>query len=105
VKFEQEVSGWPEFESALRNPEFPAVATACGMAGVRVDGATDLACAFERALLSGTATLIDVVCDPDELPTPPRLRVRQGIGFALARAREVGAGGVGAGRRAASSLN
>jgi len=42
-----------------------AVARACGLNGVRVERAEDLAGALADALASSTATLIDVISDPD----------------------------------------
>ncbi len=45
-----------------------AIARACGVEGVRIEKATDLRSALERALNSPTATLLDVITDPDAHP-------------------------------------
>jgi acetolactate synthase-1/2/3 large subunit len=41
-----------------------AVARACGLNGIRIDRAQDLASALKAALTSGVATLLDVMSDP-----------------------------------------
>lgn len=45
-----------------------AVARACGIRGVRVERASDYLPALREALVSGEATLIDVVTDPEAYP-------------------------------------
>jgi hypothetical protein len=57
---------------------------------VRVTRHEDLEPALRSALERGEPTLLDVVCDPHELPSPPKSHetFRQSVAFFLALARE-----------------
>ncbi len=55
----------------LVNPDFAAIARACGMHGERVDSTGDFAEAFERALASPTGALLDLAVSKEAL-TPYR---------------------------------
>jgi thiamine pyrophosphate-dependent acetolactate synthase large subunit-like protein len=90
IKYEQEIMGWPEYGSALVNGDLAAYARACGVHGVRVTRHEDLEPALRSALERGEPTLLDVVCDPHELPSPPKSHgtFRQSVAFFLALARE-----------------
>jgi pyruvate dehydrogenase (quinone) len=90
VKFEQEVMGWPEFGAELCNPDFAAYARSCGLHGVRVAAPRSLENDLGAALDGGSPVLLDVVCDPHELPAPPHIHPRQGAGYMIALAREAG---------------
>ncbi len=63
VKLEQEQGGLPEFGTELDNPDIAAVAIAIGLEAVRVT-------------------------DPDEVSIPPKAKVSQAWGFAIARSKE-----------------
>jgi acetolactate synthase I/II/III large subunit len=45
-----------------------AIALACGLEGIRIEKPEDLRPALERALKSSTATLLDIITDPDAHP-------------------------------------
>jgi len=90
IKYEQEVMGWPEHESELCNGDLAGYARACGVTGVRVTDPAQLAPALRAALAGRTTCLLDVVCDPHEMPWPARPGPRQAAGFVLARLREAG---------------
>jgi thiamine pyrophosphate-dependent acetolactate synthase large subunit-like protein len=95
IKFEQEVMGWPEFESELTNCDFAAYARAAGGAGILVEQPRDLADALRQALTVGAACIVDVRTDPNELPGPPKIHPLQAAGYVVARTREA-KGAVGA---------
>jgi pyruvate oxidase len=88
IKFEQEVMGWPEFGSELTNANFAEFAEAAGAMGIRVTEARELLPALRRALAAGRPAVVDVLCDADELPSPPRIRPGQAAGYLVARLRE-----------------
>jgi thiamine pyrophosphate-dependent acetolactate synthase large subunit-like protein len=90
IKYEQEIMGWPEYGARLCNCDFAEYARACGVRGVRVTRATQLEPALRAALACGEPCLIDVVCDPHEVPRLPRTHPRQYAGYLLAVAREAG---------------
>jgi acetolactate synthase-1/2/3 large subunit len=64
----------------LRNPDFAALARAHGGHGETVVRTADFPAAFERALASGTAAVIELRLDAEALAT----------GFSLSEAREMG---------------
>lgn len=88
IKYEQEVMGWPEFESGLDNPDFAQYARACGVDAVRVTEPSALLDAMREALRSRRPCLLDVICDPHDMPAPPRVHPRQAAGYLLAASRE-----------------
>jgi thiamine pyrophosphate-dependent acetolactate synthase large subunit-like protein len=88
VKYEQEVMGWPEFGSLLYNADFAAYAEACGIRGIRVESHDQLERALTHAICGPGPCLVDVLCDPHELPAPPHVRPIQAAGFAIAMLRE-----------------
>ena len=45
-----------------------AIAEACGVKGLRVDRAQDIAGAITKAMAADTSVLIDVLTDPDAMP-------------------------------------
>lgn len=70
IKYEQQVMGWPEYGSRLWNCDYRAFAEACSVTGIRVERPEQLAAALTEAVSADRPYLVDVVCDPDELPVP-----------------------------------
>ncbi|MDA0160915.1 thiamine pyrophosphate-binding protein [Solirubrobacter ginsenosidimutans] len=88
VKLEQEQGGLPEFGTVLANPDLAAVARAMGLHGIRVEGADTLHDAVREALAHPGPVLLDVITNPDEISLPPRVKVADGWGFAVAKLSE-----------------
>jgi pyruvate dehydrogenase (quinone) len=88
VKLEQEQGGLPEFGTVLANPDLAAVARAMGLHGIRVEGADTLHDAVRKALAHPGPVLLDVITNPDEISVPPRVKVADGWGFAVAKLGE-----------------
>ncbi|WP_371791949.1 thiamine pyrophosphate-binding protein [Streptomyces sp. NBC_01471] len=89
VKLEQEQVGLPEFGTVLDNPDFAAVATAMGITGIRVTDPADLEDAVQRAFSTPGPVLLDVLTNPDEIAVPAKPTVEQGLGFAVAKVKEI----------------
>ncbi len=90
VKLEQEQGGLPEFGTRLGNVDLAAIARAAGLHAVRVERADELDDAV-RAFLESDPTrpaLLDVVTNPEEISLPPKVKVGQGWGFAIAKLTE-----------------
>ena len=51
----------------LKNPDFAALARACGGFGARVDTTEAFAAAFEEAVASGKPAIIELTIDPEAL--------------------------------------
>lgn len=84
VKLEQEVLGYPSFQTDLKNPDFAKMAEAIGILGIRIEDPAEVGSGLERALSHPGAALIDVVTDPDALSLPPHVDYKQVKGMALA---------------------
>ncbi|GGX08149.1 pyruvate dehydrogenase [Streptomyces chryseus] len=95
VELEMLVDGLPSFGTANKNPDFAAVARACGAYGVRVEKPKQLAGALKDAFKHKGPALVDVVTDPNALSIPPKIRAEMVSGFALSASRIVLDGGVG----------
>jgi hypothetical protein len=81
--------GWPEYESRLFNCDFAEYARACGAHGIRVTEPEELESALREAVTCGKPCLVEVVCDPHDMPSPPKIHPRQAAGFLLALSREM----------------
>ncbi|MGY0070706.1 pyruvate dehydrogenase [Streptomyces sp. QTS137] len=95
VELEMLVAGLPSHGTATKNPDFAAVARACGAYGVRVEKPKDLAGALRSAFEHKGPALVDVVTDPNALSIPPKIKAEMVTGFALSASKMVLDGGVG----------
>ncbi|MFI2425280.1 pyruvate dehydrogenase [Streptomyces sp. NPDC018955] len=95
VELEMLVAGLPSHGTAMKNPDFAAVARACGAHGVRVEKPKELAGALKSAFKHKGPALVDVVTDPNALSIPPRISKEMVTGFALSASKIVLDGGVG----------
>jgi pyruvate dehydrogenase (quinone) len=94
VRAEMMVVGYKPWGTDVQNPDFGAVATACGLHGERVERAADVRPAIERAFAHPGPALIDFVTDPRALSMPPSTTVEQVKGFALTTSKLVFSGDV-----------
>ncbi|MFE2298445.1 pyruvate dehydrogenase [Streptomyces sp. NPDC059445] len=95
VELEMLVAGLPSYGTHNKNPDFAAVARACGAFGVRVEKPKHLAGALKDAFRHKGPALVDVVTDPNALSIPPKISADMVTGFALSASKIVLDGGVG----------
>jgi pyruvate dehydrogenase (quinone) len=95
VELEMLVAGLPSYGTTNKNPDFAAVARACGAYGVRVEKPKQLAGALKDAFKHKGPALVDIVTDPNALSIPPRISAEMVTGFALSASKIVLDGGVG----------
>ncbi|OIJ88481.1 pyruvate dehydrogenase [Streptomyces colonosanans] len=95
VELEMMVAGLPSYGTATKNPDFAAVARACGVYGIRVEKPKQLAGALKDAFRHNGPALVDVVTDPHALSIPPKISAEMVTGFALSASKMVLDGGVG----------
>ncbi|MFG2309822.1 pyruvate dehydrogenase [Streptomyces sp. NPDC048566] len=95
VELEMLVAGLPSYGTTNKNPDFAAVARACGAYGVRVEKPKQLAGALRDAFAHKGPALVDVVTDPNALSIPPKISADMVTGFALSASKIVLDGGVG----------
>jgi acetolactate synthase I/II/III large subunit len=72
--------------TALVNPDFAALARACGGYGARVESTDAFASAFEAAVASGKPAIIELVIDPEALTPSTTLSAFRAQGLAKAKA-------------------
>ncbi|MEU6551264.1 pyruvate dehydrogenase [Streptomyces sp. NPDC046915] len=95
VELEMLVAGLPAHGTANTNPDFAAVARACGAFGIRVEKPKQLARSLKEAFQHKGPALVDVVTDPNALSIPPKISAEMVTGFALSASKMVLDGGVG----------
>ncbi|GAA3788136.1 pyruvate dehydrogenase [Streptomyces chiangmaiensis] len=95
VELEMMVAGLPSYGTTNHNPDFAAVARACGAYGIRVEKPKQLPGALKDAFRHKGPALVDIVTDPNALSIPPRISREMVTGFALSASKIVLDGGVG----------
>ncbi len=83
VAMEQKAGGFLDVNVQLHNPDFAAIAEACGVLGLRVEDSDALEPALRRALAHPGPALVDVRTAPQELAMPPAIKLEQAKGFSL----------------------
>lgn len=83
VAMEQKAGGFLDVNVQLKNPDFAAIAEACGVLGIRVDQSDALEPALRRAFSHAGPALVDVRTAAQELAMPPAIKVEQAKGFSL----------------------
>ncbi len=83
VAMEQKAGGYLDVNVQLDNPDFAAVAQACGVLGLRVDESAQLAPALEKAFTHDGPALVSVRTASQELVIPPSIKLEQAKGMGL----------------------
>jgi pyruvate dehydrogenase (quinone) len=87
IKLEMRTSGFQEWQTDNKNPNFAKMAEAMGVLGVRIEEPADVRAGLERALAHPGPALVDVVTDSNALSIPSHFTLAQAEGFALAMAK------------------
>lgn len=88
ITLEQESAGLPDWGTDLTNPNFAAVANACGGEGISITDPDEIAPALARAQASDGPVLLDVQTDPNALIMPPKVELSQAVSFGVAKLKE-----------------
>lgn len=83
VEMEQRVEGLLDAFTGLENPDFTALAQACGIAGYRAENADKLEGAMRSWLAEDGPALLDVPVNRMELVMPPKIEASQVASTAL----------------------
>lgn len=89
VAMEMKAGGYLTDGTELENPNFAAIANACGVKGIRVEKASEVDAALEQAFAHDGPVLVDVVTATDELAMPPQIKMEQAKGFSLYMLRAI----------------
>jgi pyruvate dehydrogenase (quinone) len=90
ISFEAESVGIPAFKEAIEfpNPDFAALARACGGQGFKAAKPGELISAIKQGLAADGPTIIDCVVVADEMPNFPHLDLDKAGHYALAKIKE-----------------
>ena len=83
IELEQKATGFLDFGTDFKNPNFAAMAEATGIRGIRIEDAADVAHGIADALAHDGPALVDVVVNRQELAIPPKLTAEMAKGFTL----------------------
>jgi thiamine pyrophosphate-dependent acetolactate synthase large subunit-like protein len=90
ISFEAESIGLPAYKKGIEfpNPDYVALAQACGGNGFKAAKPGDLLAAIREGLAADGPTIIDCVVIADEMPNFPHLDLDKAGNFALAKIKE-----------------
>ena len=83
IELEQKSSGFVDFGTGFDNPDFAAMANACGIKGIRIEDPADLERAIGEALAHPGPVVIDAVVERMEMVMPPKITTEMAKGFTL----------------------
>lgn len=87
VKLEMEVSGLPDSETDMENPDFTMIAQAMGIKGITIDDPENLESSLQEAFDYDGPVLVNVYTDPNALAMPPKIELKMIEGMALSMSR------------------
>jgi pyruvate dehydrogenase (quinone) len=83
IEIEQKSSGFVDFGTSFKNPNFAAMAEACGVRGIRIEDSADVDEGIAAALAHDGPVLVDAVVSRMVLPIPPAITIEMAKGFTL----------------------
>ena len=83
VELEQKASGFLDFGTGFKNPNFAAMAEAVGIKGIRLEDAGEVNDGIAAALAHDGPVLVDAVVNRAELLMPPSITLEMAKGFSL----------------------
>jgi pyruvate dehydrogenase (quinone) len=83
IELEQKATGFLDFGTPFKNPNFAAMAEAVGIRGIRIEEPDDVEAAIASALAHDGPVLIDAVVNRQELSIPPTITLEMAKGFTL----------------------
>jgi len=90
VTWEQRIlAGDAKFERSQDVPDFPYAqyARSLGLGGVRLDDPAAIGDALDEALAATRPFVLEVICDPEIPPLPPRVSLAQARNYLMAIAK------------------
>jgi pyruvate dehydrogenase (quinone) len=92
IELEQKSTGFLDFGTEFKNPNFAAMAEAVGIRGVRLEDPGEVEDGIAAALAHDGPVLIDAVVNRHELAMPPAVTVEMAKGFTLFMVKAVMSG-------------
>jgi pyruvate dehydrogenase (quinone) len=92
IELEQKSTGFLEFGTELKNPNFAAMAEAVGIRGIRIEDPAEVDDGIAAAFAHDGPVLIDAVVNRSELAMPPSITLEMAKGFTLYMVKAVMSG-------------
>ena len=92
IELEQKSTGFLDFGTDFKNPNFAAMAQAVGIEGIRLENPGDVEDGIAEALAHTGPVLVDAVVARTELAMPPSITVEMAKGFSLYMVKAVMSG-------------
>jgi pyruvate dehydrogenase (quinone) len=92
IELEQKSTGFLNFGTEFKNPNFAAMAEAVGIRGIRLEDAADVEPGIAAALAHVGPVLVDAVVNRQELAIPPKITIEMAKGFTLYMVKAVMSG-------------
>jgi pyruvate dehydrogenase (quinone) len=92
IELEQKSTGFLDFGTELKNPNFAAMAEAVGIHGIRLEDPAEVNDGIAAALAHDGPVLIDAVVNRAELAMPPAVTLEMAKGFTLYMVKAVMSG-------------
>ncbi len=92
IEIEQKSSGFLDFGTSFKNPNFAAMAEAVGVRGIRLENPGDVEEGIAAALAHNGPVLVDAVVSRMALPIPPAITTEMAKGFTLYMVKAVFSG-------------
>ena len=89
IELEQKSTGFLDFGTDFKNPNFAAMAESVGVRGIRIEDAADVESGIQTALAHDGPVLIDAVVNRQELAMPPKVTAEMAKGFTLYMAKAI----------------
>jgi pyruvate dehydrogenase (quinone) len=89
VELEMKASGFVDFGTDLRNPEFATIAEGAGILGLKAETPAQVEPMIAQALKHDGPALVEVLVSRQELSMPPTISLEQAKGFGLFMAKAV----------------
>ncbi|MGA3240475.1 MAG: ubiquinone-dependent pyruvate dehydrogenase [Bryobacteraceae bacterium] len=83
IELEQRATGFLDFGTSFKNPNFATMAEAVGIRGIRIEDPADVEPGIAAALAHDGPVLIDAVVNREELSMPPKITLEMAKGFSL----------------------
>jgi pyruvate dehydrogenase (quinone) len=83
IEIEQKSTGFLDFGTEFKNPNFAAMAEASGVRGIRLEDPADVDAGIAAALAHDGPVLVDAVVSRTVLPIPPAVTAEMAMGFTL----------------------
>jgi pyruvate dehydrogenase (quinone) len=83
IELEQKATGFVDFGTELKNPNFAAMAEAVGIRGIRLQDPSEVNDGIAAAFAHDGPVLVDAVVNRNELAMPPSITTEMAKGFSL----------------------